>query len=206
VSDLIRNLYWAPWDEPGLEHLHLKVTADGAEALGLILRMRGKQHFRCRYELQTDPGWRVRHLSFAVMPAGGDGPPGSQVGSRVELESDGQGNWRVDGEPSAELEGCLDLDIQLTPFTNSLPIRRLGLEPEESAQLRVAYLALPELVPQAVEQRYTCLAPLDKNAGGKKGGRYRYEGLFRDFTAELPVDGDGLVMDYPETFRRVWPT
>ena len=37
------------------------------------------------------------------------------------------------------------------------------------------------------------------------GGRYRYDGLFRDFTAELPVDEDGLVLDYAETFRRVWP-
>ncbi|MGF1609408.1 MAG: putative glycolipid-binding domain-containing protein [Kiloniellales bacterium] len=196
MSDLIRNLYWSPWDEPGLEHLHLKVTADGAEALGLILRMRGDQHFRCRYELETDPDWRVRQLTFAVMPAGGGGPP-----ARIELESDGQGSWRANGEPQPELEGCLDLDIQVTPFTNTLPVRRLGLEQDESAQLRVVYLALPELKPRPVEQRYTCLAPI-----GKQGGLYRYEGLFRDFTAELPVDGDGLVMDYPETFRRVWPT
>ncbi|MGD1879600.1 MAG: hypothetical protein ACFB13_19120 [Kiloniellaceae bacterium] len=35
--------------------------------------------------------------------------------------------------------------------------------------------------------------------------RGRYEGLFRNITAELPVDGDGLVMDYPETFKRSWP-
>src|SRR6266851_3870292 len=40
------------------------------------------------------------------------------------------------------------------------------------------------------------------------GGRYRYESLKQGvsgFTAELPVDRDGLVGDYPEVFRRVWP-
>jgi len=71
----------------------------------------------------------------------------------------------------------------------------------EQAEIRVAYLPVPELAWRAVAQRYTCLAPR-----GAAGGRYRYEGVFRDFTAELPVDADGLVMDYPETFRRVWPT
>jgi hypothetical protein len=196
VSELVRDIYWAPWNEPGLEQLHLAVTDDGAEAFGLILRMRDGAHFRCRYALQTDPQWRVRQLTFAVMPAGTGGPP-----QRLELESDGQGKWRLDGAPCPDLDGCLDLDIQVTPFTNTLPVRRLGLEQDESAKLRVAYLPVPDLVPRPVEQRYSCLTPLSE-----KGGLYRYEGLFRDFMAELPVDGDGLVLDYPETFRRVWPT
>jgi hypothetical protein len=92
------------------------------------------------------------------------------------------------------------VDIQVTPFTNSLPIRRLGLETGQSADIRVAYVPVPELDVRPAEQRYTCL-----DAPGPAGGRYRYEGLFRDFTAELPVDGDGLVLDYAETFRRIWP-
>ena len=33
--------------------------------------------------------------------------------------------------------------------------------------------------------------------------RYSYEGLFRGYVGELPVDADGLVLDYPGTFRRV---
>lgn len=37
------------------------------------------------------------------------------------------------------------------------------------------------------------------------GGLYRYEdeGVFRGFTVDLTVDGDGLVLDYPEIFRRM---
>jgi hypothetical protein len=34
---------------------------------------------------------------------------------------------------------------------------------------------------------------------------YRYDGLFRDYSADLSVDADGLVVDYPEAFRRLWP-
>ncbi len=47
-------------------------------------------------------------------------------------------------------------------------------------------------------QRYTCL---ELNADG---GLYKYEGLESDFIAELPVDSDGLVIDYPGLFKRIW--
>jgi hypothetical protein len=42
-------------------------------------------------------------------------------------------------------------------------------------------------------QRYTC---------PKEGELYRYESLESDFMADLRVDADGLVLDYPGLFRR----
>lgn len=195
MSDGLRNVYWQPWEDPGLEHLSLRGGPEGARARGLILRMRDGAHFRCRYVLETDGGWRLRRLTFAVADAD------DKAVARTSVECDGAGHWRVDDAARPDLEGCLDADIQITPFTNTLPIRRLALDAGEQAEIRVAYLPVPELDWRAAAQRYTCLAPR-----GATGGRYRYEGVFRDFTAELPVDADGLVMDYPETFRRVWPT
>jgi uncharacterized protein len=189
-----RNIYWRPWDEPGLEHLHATFAADGLHAVGLILRKLGDTHLRCRYELATDAAWRTRRLSFAIMESG------ETAGNRLVLESDGEGNWQVNGEPQPDLTGCLDPDIQITPFTNTLPIRRLGLSAKANAEIRVVYVPVPDLTPRPAEQRYTCL-----EAYGETGGRYRYDGLFRNFTADLPVDADALVIDYPETFRRVWP-
>jgi len=43
-------------------------------------------------------------------------------------------------------------------------------------------------------QRYTCLEPMR---------RYRYESLDSDFTREIEVDLDGLVVVYPGLFRRI---
>jgi hypothetical protein len=102
-----------------------------------------------------------------------------------------------------ELEGCVDVDISATPFTNTLPIRRLGLEPGESAELRVAYVDVPELAVGPARQRYEYL---EERAGG---GLYRFEAppieaLPSGFTAQIPVDVDGLVIDYPGLFRRAW--
>lgn len=194
MSDGLRNVYWQPWEDPGLEHLSLRLDHDGARARGLILRLRDGLHFRCRYMLETDGDWRLRRLTFAVADAE------DTAVARTSVASDGAGHWRVDERERPDLEGCLDVDIQITPFTNTLPIRRLGLAEAESSEIRVAYLPVPELALRPVTQRYTCVA-----RHGADGGRYRYEGVFRDFTAELPVDADGLVTDYPETFRRVWP-
>lgn len=52
---------------------------------------------------------------------------------------------------------------------------------------------MPALTPEPVRQRYTCV---------EAERLYCYEGLFRDYVGELAVDGDGLVLDYPGTFRR----
>lgn len=194
MTGAVRDIYWTPWDDPGCEHLHLTLSDDGAQAHGFILRRWDGRHIRCRYQLDTDPEWRFRNLSIAVMPIDGAG------GARLELESDGQGRWRADGEARPDLEGCIDVDIQVTPFTNVLPIRRLGLSEGEGSDQRMAYVSLPGLEVAVDEQRYTCLKRL-----GADGGRYRYEAIGDDFEAELPTDAEGLVMDYPTLFRRSWP-
>ena len=97
-----------------------------------------------------------------------------------------------------ELDGCIDVDISATPFTNTLPIRRLGLEPGESEELAVTYVRVPELLVGAERQRYSCL---EAQANGEL---YRFEALPSGFTAELPIDAEGLVIDYPGLFRRAW--
>src|SRR5215203_6431025 len=71
---------------------------------------------------------------------------------------DGEGHWkRRGGEPMPDLDGCIDVDISATPFTNTLPIRRLGFEPGQSEELTVAYIRVPELLIGPERQRYGCL-------------------------------------------------
>jgi len=93
---------------------------------------------------------------------------------------------------------CFEVDISATPFTKLLAIQRMGLKPGESSGLSVAYIAVPEMELKAAGQRYTYL---ERHS---QCGVYMYEALFRGFTAKLPVDADGIVIDYPQTFRRVW--
>lgn len=126
--------------------------------------------------------------------------PGSESAA-IDLLADGEGGWTTrDGATVPEFGGCVDVDLSATPFSNTLPIRRLGLAPEESMELSVAYIQVGKTRVRAEPQRYT---RLPQTAGGE---HYRYEGLGSGFTADLPVDEDGLVLDYPGLFRRVFPS
>lgn len=181
---------WAPWEGPGLEHLRLVTSDGGVVANGLVIGLEAGRPFRISYELRCDGRWRVREVRVAT--------PDSER-PVLELLADGEGHWeRRGGESVPELDGCIDVDISATPFTNTLPIRRLGLEPGESEELTVTYVRVPELLVGPERQRYGCLeAQAD-------GGLYRFEALPSGFTAELPVDAEGLVIDYPGLFRRTW--
>ena len=184
------EVMWAPWEGPGLEHLRLLTSDGGVVANGLVIGLEAGRPFRISYEVRCDGRWRVREVRVAT-------PDSEQP--VLELLTDGEGRWMGrGGEPVLELEGCRDVDISATPFTNTLPIRRLGLEPGESEELAVTYIRVPELLVGPERQRYGCLeAQAD-------GGLYRFEALPSGFTAELPIDAEGLVIDYPRLFRRVW--
>jgi hypothetical protein len=88
----------------------------------------------------------------------------------------------------------MGLDIWPTPFTNTFPIRREPLTLGERRQFRMAWISAPDLVVRPQPQAYTRLA--DR--------LYLFENLDGSgFQAKLSVDGDGIVQDYPDLFRRV---
>ena len=155
---------------------------------GLALGVTDGVPFRLAYEIRCDPAWRVRYVRV--------GRPGEAP--KVELVSDGEGRWSsVDGRAMAYLDGCEYVDIADTPFTNTLPVRRLGLSRGAAADIAVAYIDGTDLQPWPEPQRYTRLDQDDDV--------YRFVSLDGGFTADLPVDGDGLVRDYPGLFRRTSP-
>ena len=186
-----RHLYWKPHDELGMEHLRFSSTEEGFLADGLILRLEDNKPFRLHYQVICDTRWRVRYVEARLL----DG-----THPAIILKADGKGHWTdINKRSIADLDDCLDVDISATPYTNTLPIRRLTLKPKESAVIQVAYITAPEMLIQRDPQRYTCLE------ANSTGGVYKYESLKTAFTANLPVDADGLVLDYPGLFVRVWP-
>jgi uncharacterized protein len=158
-----REVMWAPWEGPGLEHLRLVTSDDGVVANGLVISLEAGRPFRISYEIRCDGRWRVREVRVST--------PDSER-PVIELLADGEGRWNGrGGEPVPELDGCIDVDI---------------------------YVRVPELLVGPERQRYGCLETQTD------GGLYRFEALPSGFTAELPVDAEGLVIDYPGLFRRAW--
>ncbi|KZN25014.1 hypothetical protein A4G99_00240 [Haladaptatus sp. R4] len=184
-----RNVVWESEDGVSTEHLSVEFD-DAVGADGVVVGIREQKPFRIRYRVDCDGTGTVRRVE--IDPLG--------TGSGIELEHDGDGNWTKDGTRAPELAGCRDVDISVTPFTNTIPIRRLDLDSGESETISVVYLDVPAMTATQVEQRYTGLESL-----GSSGGVFRYESLESGFTADLPVDSDGVVVDYPGVFGRVSP-
>ena len=188
----MRHLLWERADGPGLEHLSGAVRADGVVADGVILATDDGVPFRLRYRIECDATWatrdvRIWRLDEAAAPA-------------LALRAD-RGIWTDGaGAPLPALAGCIDIDLTATPFTNSLPIRRLALPAGASRELGVVWSQGPALTFEAARQRYTCVA---RDAAGE---RWRYEGEATDggaYAAEVRTDADGFVVEYPGLFRRV---
>jgi hypothetical protein len=184
-----RTICWTPlWNKEkegvGLEHLLLtERTADS-----VILAFDDEQGpFRMSYRLTWDDAWRLRDAELTAAT--------SSSFRSLKLQTDGQGSWRGgDGRVISDLDGCTDIDIWPTPFTNSFPIRREPLSVRERREFRMAWVFAPDLTVSPQPQAYTRLA--DR--------RYLFENLDGSgFRVELPVDEDCIVIDYPEFFRRV---
>lgn len=191
---MVREVVWSAVAWTGLEHLRLTTDAGGVVADGVIVGVSGGRPLRVGYEVRCDAGWRVRALRV--------GEPGSDTPA-VDLLADGEGNWTTrGGEDVPDLEGCVDVDISATPFTNTLPIRRLGLLPGKASDIAVVFVGVEEMRVWAEPQRYTRLDM-------RPDGVYRFEALGSAFAenppVELSVDADGLVLNYPDLFERIVP-
>ena len=183
-----RTICWTPlWNKvqqgAGLEHLLLRE----GEADSVVLAIDDERGpFRLDYSLRWNERWQLRSADFSLTIAGST--------RSLHLRTDGQGHWQDgQGQTLGALAGCLDIDIWPTPFTNSFPIRRQAMAVGERREFRMAWVFGPELTVRPQAQAYTRI-----------GERlYLFEILDGSgFQAELPVDEDGVVRDYPGLFRR----
>src|SRR5262245_34369468 len=184
-----RSICWTPiWNKDqegvGLEHLLLAERVADSVVLAF-----DEEHgpFRLTYRLAWDESWQLRDAALVVATG--------RSTQSLHLHTDGQGHWRRgDGRAIDDLDGCMDIDIWPTPFTNSFPIRREPMAVGERRQFRMAWIFAPNLTVHPQPQAYTRLA----------ARLYLFENLDGSgFSAELPVDEDGIVVDYPGLFRRV---
>lgn len=176
---------WQDWDARGIEHLVLREGPREIVAESVVVGSADDSVFAIRYRIRCDKGWRVRSAEVVLVGEN----------RKIEIAGDGQGNWSdASGKPIRKLRGAIDIDLSATPFTNTLPIRRLRPRAGQSAEIVAVYILVPALTLTTDPQRYTCL---------EAGKRYRYESIDSDFTREIEVDNRGLVVTYPGLFKRL---
>jgi hypothetical protein len=180
-------LFWRRIDVEGLERLELSVGPDGVSAVSTVLCLEDGG-LRLDHRWHLGPDWRARSVTVERWSRRSRGV--------LRLERAGQ-SWQVNGTPRPDLDGAEEPDISVTPFCNTLPIRRTPATPGESLTLDVALIDGTALSVTRSRQRYDRQGP----------GRLRFVALGRSlgFEADLVVDEDGLVIRYEHLFERIAP-
>jgi hypothetical protein len=177
----VATILWQNLETGALDRCRLETGPEGLRLSGVVLTPAHGTPLDVRYRVEAGPDGLTRRVELEL-----DGGATHRV-----LLADGGGRWRWDGGPElAEVAGALDVDLTVTPATNALPIRRVGaLDVGQGADLRMAWVQFPGLEVLGSAQRYQRLA----------ADRWRFS--TGEFTAELLVDPDGLVLDYGGLFR-----
>ncbi|MEI7546542.1 MAG: putative glycolipid-binding domain-containing protein [Actinomycetota bacterium] len=169
---------WNTWDGTGRETTTIAWENEGYTVSGIVSRE------RVQYVLRLSASWQVRQF---ILFRDLDEPD-------LWLATDGGGRWgEMNGAHRTELDGCYDIDLACTPFTNTLPIRRLPLLEGHTAELPVVMIDVETLDVRSVVQRYTRLA----------ANTWRREINEMGFSVDFEVDEHGVIIDYPDEFRRV---
>ncbi|RYE08975.1 MAG: transcriptional regulator [Hyphomicrobiales bacterium] len=178
-----RSIRWRSLEHEGLEQLRLDAYAEGIKVRSAIVGAADEVRHGVLYELNLTPDWRFQTLLVQRTD-----------GAMMVLRRGDDGVWfDMQGDTLPDLEGCFDIDFEMTPFTNTLPIRRDPLHIGQTRRYWMAYIPADTLEPFAAEQIYTRLGE----------DLYRFETADGSFSADITVDADGLVVDYPDLFERV---
>jgi hypothetical protein len=142
------------------------------------------------YEIELDDSFVTRRAMISARS--GTGPS-----SVIVIEGDGLGSWAVDGRPAPGMDGCLDVDLESSAMTNSLPMRRMSLAVGEAATAPAVYVRVQGLVVERLEQKYT------RREDSGNGPTFDYEAPAFDFASRIEYDASGLVISYPGIAERM---
>lgn len=171
----------------GFEVAFFDRTATGVCVRGCTTAIEAGAAWTVEYEIDADNAWTtmratVRHFGAA--------------GSRQIVLTNADGAWQIDGVPAPELTGCLDVDLESSTVTNTLPIHRLQLAVGQHADAPAAYVRAADLSVSRLEQTY------ERMSDDGREQRFAYAAPAFDFAAVLRYDASGLIVDYPGLARR----
>jgi len=171
------KILWRRLDRTGHEYLELLREGPGWLLNGVAIFEHEKQPCRLDYRIACDAAWTTLSASVA-----------GSVGERhvdVTIRANG-GSWTLNDQAVPAVDGCIDVDLNFSPSTNLLPVRRLNLKVSDKASVRAAWLRFPTFTLEPLEQSYT---RLDDRI-------LRYESAGGTFVAELEVNESGLPLRY----------
>ncbi|MCV7417816.1 putative glycolipid-binding domain-containing protein [Mycolicibacterium litorale] len=186
-------LTWRAHDVARMESVRVQMSGKRIKAYGRIVAARCDAHpaFSASYDLVTDEHGATKRLSMTVTLA--------ERERQLSIARDEENMWLVRNQQNqmkrAAFDGALDVDVVLSPFFNTLPIRRTGLhEHADSITVPVVYVRLPEFSVEQASISYS---------GGGPGNPDGIKVHSPVAETTITVDADGFVVDYPGLAARI---
>jgi hypothetical protein len=177
-----------------IEYFNLLSEQDAHILRGTVILVLEQVPILVSYEIICDRYWKTRSVRISQQA--------SQDETRyIDLRVDQDQIWRKQGGESSSYSstvidfasGLYDVDLQISPATNSLAINRCGLTYGESQEIHVLWIDFPTLTLERQEQRYSHI----------NDELYRFEIPSTGFEARLHVDELGLVINYDRLWYRL---
>ncbi|MBF6213813.1 putative glycolipid-binding domain-containing protein [Nocardia puris] len=181
-------LTWRAHNATRMESVRVTLNGNRIRAAGRMIGGDCEDHpaFSASYDLVTDENGATKRLSLRTTTAAGE--------RHASIARDEENYWLVDAGGShvrSTFAGALDVDVVLSPFFNTLPIRRFGLQHAvEDVQVPVVYVRLPDLLVQEASLVYSSAAD-------------GISVLSPVSSATVTVDEDGFLLDYPGLAERI---
>jgi uncharacterized protein len=173
------SILWCRLDHPGHESARLFYQADLWNLQGTAVFSHEQLPCRLDYRIMCNSHWQTR--SARVDGWIGDSP------IEIVITVNPEQRWLLNEDECPAMAGCIDLDLNFSPSTNLLPIRRLNLAVGQEMEVRAAWLRFPGFTLEPLAQLYR---RIDEST-------YRYESGGGIFTTDLSVNEAGFVIGYP---------
>jgi hypothetical protein len=178
LTDTDDRVVWRCMFRAGHEYARLREERSGWRLDGVAVFVDRDSPCRLDYEIECNTDWSTRRATVT-----------GSVGDRtVECDvtvTDDRG-WLLNGVECPSVGGCIDVDLNFSPVTNLLPIRRCAPEIGAEVAVTAAWLRFPSFELEPLEQTYRRIAELT----------YRYTSGGGAFTADVVVNRLGMVISY----------
>lgn len=173
------SILWRRLDRPGHEAASIFAEQSAWRLIGCaVFEYEGKP-CRLEYSILCDGQWKTRSAEVS-----------GWIGNttvKKHLQVNSEAIWQLNGEMCPAVSGCIDVDLNFSPSTNLLPIRRLNLAVGQQATVRAAWLRFPSFALEPLDQVYRRVGDVS----------FRYESSGGNFVALLQTNASGFVTHYP---------
>lgn len=180
----MKTILWKGIIYNSLEYFNLTQADNVFVAKSKIVGTYNDNIYSVNYHLIIDSEWLIQnfHITYEV-----NGMEKMLQGDKI------MNKWEINGQIDEDFTDFKFIDISLTPFTNTLPIKNINMPLAQENEIHVIYLDILNGSITPVKQKYI----------KKNDDMYRFENVPNDFEADIKIDSFGLVEFYPELFQKI---